>query len=1540
MVTTTETPTTTEQTTEPPTTEPPTTEPPTTAPPTTEPPTTAPPTEPPTTAPPTEPPTTASPTINITSNGPYNKTTNNNIIFNWNFASTSVNLYEYSINGPTGTALITKTATSPTNLDISTISFTPNTSNYCIVIIRDNEEYVSSNFIIQSLVFSTITCTSPLNYNDLFDISCTITTNSDNPNIKLYINTKELTYTKTGTLYEYNGIVDSLNTTEYNGIYTLMFESVTFQTSQTLDITIYPVNNITTSTSWVCGTPYAITWDEYTQTPILSRIVNILGNNVSLKKNEEYTPTVNDFLNNFNAPYNSTPISNTIYIYDGTNETNKWSEFDITLVPFTVNADDAITSGKQYSITLKGDAISYTIELMSGSSLISTVRNNVINITNPIVWIANKTIPSGSYTLKVTGTLSNDKTYIVTKPVTFTVGTITITTNGPYNKTANTSITFNWNFTSSTVKLYQYASSNKYGDALSTTENITSPYSLDITTITFQRYSSCEYCIVMMDENGIEYTSSMFLIYSSTLVLSDFIIDYPYNNYASKNFTWNVTSGNTTDVVDIYQTLQGTRTQLYSGILASLESFAYDVLAPGTNSYTFELYYDDDHRVYYTVQFVEPTITFTTTGPYYKSTGHNTIAFNWNFKSTNVYLYKYSNGFTGTSLFTNTTTLTTSEYNLDITTITFARYDTSQYCIVIMGDNGVQYTSSMFLIYSSTLVLSDFIIDYPYNYSNSYFTWNVTSGNATDVVDIYDITDSARILLTTTLVSNKLYNFFPLNKILNKVYTFQLYYDDNHKITLTTEFLNPTLSIEIPKTYYSIEEATVNIKLNYYYVNTSNTINTTLNGNYFDIRSLSNYLNNFSINWTPYSYNIPTNTYTIVSSSTIPVLTNSLDGIINKNCLTISPIGNINRYTQVETTLTLNGDNILKYLALSDQLDLYIKKGVDLIKIGNIIVTTKINNFTWIPNNFDLQSYFSTDIKIYIQSNKYTTFIYGESDTFQIQDLITIDALLSSYTILSDIQINVTILSSKKDDSYSLKLVSATKTITLADFTGVSTYTYTYTPYSNVLTRAELDIDAFYFIVTNNTLSTSKNSGTFKITSNAGNITVNDNQLMIEENPIVINFLSTLATSLTYTVNLIQGTTITTITTGTISTGQQVYSWYPYILVPLTSNATQPFTLQYICDQNSLITATTNPFYLNPDCLDVTGKNRFYNYFVTVPLSWKAKVSSSYLQNEVFNLIINNTIIRTNESKNYNWVPSQTITTSGELTLTLRSTAYLIYTSFIVTILNASPADYGSIENSKIGLARCSTAGLTPALARATTNTISATKKKNNIVTTTIKLGDRLYVVPCEIAKYLPELKQLITKMSLRDALLFLIQKYNIPSQSNPIQNIKRYQYPTTDAIIKYPIIQFNTSFRLGNPIVGTNIITNNFFVEKVNDASILEVINDDTKTFSNLYTDMLKKATYWISTLPAFKDGNYTYCVIRPTNGELKKAISGSITLRGNVLVFTPLILKNFLFFYQPYLSNTDITITFSNISIPLLIKNLTENYFKDTVNLDFTNV
>ena len=246
---------------------------------------------------------------------------------------------------------------------------------------------------------------------------------------------------------------------------------------------------------------------------------------------------------------------------------------------------------------------------------------------------------------------------------------------------------------------------------------------------------------------------------------------------------------------------------------------------------------------------------------------------------------------------------------------------------------------------------------------------------------------------------------------------------------------------------------------------------------------------------------------------------------------------------------------------------------------------------------------------------------------------------------------------------------------------------------------------------------------------------------------------------------------------------------------------------------------------------------------------------------------------------------------------------------------------------------------------RATTNTLCVTSKKNNLPTTIISIknnivyptairGQRQYLVPCGILPYLKELTELLKTLSLRDALLFLIQKYNIPQNTPAITNQTRYQLPTANSKVLNPILQFTTSFRLSSKIPGNSVPITIFYAEKLSDARVLILCNDDTKTFSTLYTDMLKNATYWLSTLAQFtKDGDYTFCVVRPIQGTLKQFITASISLKDNLLIFTPVIARVVLSFYEPY-GAVDFSIMFTSPLLSEIEKYLLAQYEKIYIN------
>jgi len=120
-------------------------------------------------------------------------------------------------------------------------------------------------------------------------------------------------------------------------------------------------------------------------------------------------------------------------------------------------------------------------------------------------------------------------------------------------------------------------------------------------------------------------------------------------------------------------------------------------------------------------------------------------------------------------------------------------------------------------------------------------------------------------------------------------------------------------------------------------------------------------------------------------------------------------------------------------------------------------------------------------------------------------------------------------------------------------------------------------------------------------------------------------------------------------------------------------------------------------------------------------------------------------------------------------------------------------------------------------------------------------------------------------------------------------------------------------------------------FIEKIYDARILSIANNDAKTVSSYYTDMLVNATTWLNTLPPLtKDGSYFYCVVRPINGSAKQFISATISLLGNQLIFTPFISRYLLLLYIPY-QEGDITILYSSSRFADVVEYMKSTFYQD---------
>lgn len=254
---------------------------------------------------------------------------------------------------------------------------------------------------------------------------------------------------------------------------------------------------------------------------------------------------------------------------------------------------------------------------------------------------------------------------------------------------------------------------------------------------------------------------------------------------------------------------------------------------------------------------------------------------------------------------------------------------------------------------------------------------------------------------------------------------------------------------------------------------------------------------------------------------------------------------------------------------------------------------------------------------------------------------------------------------------------------------------------------------------------------------------------------------------------------------------------------------------------------------------------------------------------------------------------------------------------------------------------------------RSNTNAIC---KKNEVIvpflTTSIfikKLGRKI-VVPCDLVKHKVELESLIEKISIQLAVQLLMKKYNIVAPPKPVQEIKRYVYPTADKKLLFPVLAFNTSFRLGREADLNRTNLPDYVMGK---SYLLELCNDDTVTFSDTVTEMLEKAKYWLSTLDL-----PCYCIIGPTNGQKNQLISGYLYYGSNFtpltenaaeeatasfsdrIIFTSLIFNSLYLFYEEYAEDIPITIFYKTKELSILTNylntnNLLDNFRNNAFNL-----
>lgn len=212
-------------------------------------------------------------------------------------------------------------------------------------------------------------------------------------------------------------------------------------------------------------------------------------------------------------------------------------------------------------------------------------------------------------------------------------------------------------------------------------------------------------------------------------------------------------------------------------------------------------------------------------------------------------------------------------------------------------------------------------------------------------------------------------------------------------------------------------------------------------------------------------------------------------------------------------------------------------------------------------------------------------------------------------------------------------------------------------------------------------------------------------------------------------------------------------------------------------------------------------------------------------------------------------------------------------------------------------------------------NSLCITTKKNNIFSSskTIQVGNILYTVPCFLINHIDELKQLLKKMNISDAIKLLATKYGV--DINPVvKNVKRYKYSIVSVKLIPDVVQFNISFRLDEKIAlpPSSVLRENYQVY-LSDARYISICNDDTVTFSKYISDMIKNSSYWYSILPKTK---LFYVAINNVNtNTVLTAQTGFVVIDEpqDRIFFVPVIFNDFVFLYKPYAQNTSFKILYS---------------------------
>jgi len=207
-----------------------------------------------------------------------------------------------------------------------------------------------------------------------------------------------------------------------------------------------------------------------------------------------------------------------------------------------------------------------------------------------------------------------------------------------------------------------------------------------------------------------------------------------------------------------------------------------------------------------------------------------------------------------------------------------------------------------------------------------------------------------------------------------------------------------------------------------------------------------------------------------------------------------------------------------------------------------------------------------------------------------------------------------------------------------------------------------------------------------------------------------------------------------------------------------------------------------------------------------------------------------------------------------------------------------------------------------------------------------------LYKVPCILLRYIKDLQTFLDQSNIVTAIKMTCAKYNIIIQK-PINNVKRYRYPVVSPLPIVKKLLFKHTYILSgdataaamaylsmNPPPSDTIVP----YGGGTDSLFINIVNDDTKTFSTDYNDIIKSYFGKIltsQTFPIVVQCKYANKSVFPQVGwivyDSSNNYSSTNPFPTNKLLYIPFQILKIGSLYQTFPNNSSVLFNFIPESI-----------------------